>query len=142
MATNAKHPRYAPGLVALLATQRNRREYYWLREKVCRELWGCARFAFGFGVRSAGTWGRGGSLGRRVQDDVGERWGLGAGRDIRRVRRWRGRDGRDATKACDGSMRREHATRAVAGAWRDGTDGGGPVVSALSHGPAIPGGLR
>src|SRR6185437_2086014 len=106
MATNAKHPRYAPGLVARLATQRNRRGYYWLREKVCRELGCCARFAFGFGVRSAGTWGRGGSLGRRVQDDVGERWGLGAGRDIRRVRRWRGRDGRDATGACDRSNSR------------------------------------
>jgi hypothetical protein len=30
MATNTKHPRYAPGLVARLATQRNRPRYYWL----------------------------------------------------------------------------------------------------------------
>jgi hypothetical protein len=36
MATNAKHPRYAPGLLARLATHRNRRGRYWLREKVCR----------------------------------------------------------------------------------------------------------
>jgi len=49
----------------------------------------------------------GGGRGRRVGDDVGERWGLGAGRDIRRVRRWRGRDGRDATEACVGSMRQK-----------------------------------
>src|SRR6185312_9717057 len=31
---------------------------------------------------------------------------------------------------------------AIAGAWGSGTDGGGPVVSASSHGPAIPGGVR
>ena len=30
MATNAKHPRYAPGLAAWLATHRNRRGRYWL----------------------------------------------------------------------------------------------------------------
>ena len=48
MATNAKHPRYAPGLSARSATQRNRQRGYWLREKVCRELGGCARFARGW----------------------------------------------------------------------------------------------
>ena len=30
MATNAKHPRYAPGLFSRLATQRNRQGGYWL----------------------------------------------------------------------------------------------------------------
>jgi hypothetical protein len=136
MATNAKHPRHAPGLSALLATQRNRQGGYWLREKVCRELGGCAQFARGFrsgsgsdsglrgGLRGVGAArsetgdslrrnaldpgfhgapgtskgegerGRGAAAGAswgwRVRDNVEERWGLGAGRDIRRVRRWRG----------------------------------------------------
>src|SRR5437773_8623186 len=40
---------------------------------------------------------------RPVRDVVGEMWGLGAGRDTKRVRRWRGRNGRDATGACDRS---------------------------------------
>ena len=246
MATNAKHPRYAPGLFGWLATHCNRRGRYRLREKVCREFRGCARFALGSsGVScrpaSAGPGGPGGGpralrarplppharrplpprgphgdrrpardaacgpvpqparrgtperqvtpaahdasrhthsegatptrhprrklerrwdkartsnhgsllgaqghrgepggetgvigagadagagacerghgrTGRRAgagemgvsarTDDVGERWGLGAGRDIRRVRRWRGRDGRDATGACDRSNSR------------------------------------
>jgi len=49
-----------------------------VREKVCRELGGCARFAFGFSVRSVGTRVRTGGLrgvgggrpaaGRRAQD--------------------------------------------------------------------------
>jgi hypothetical protein len=77
----------------------------------------------GWGGRGRASWGC-----RRVWDDVGERWGLGAGRDIRRVRRWRGRDGRDATGACDRSN-----SRGLAEQYRRG----GPVVSALSHGPAI-----
>jgi hypothetical protein len=47
MATNAKHPRYAPGLFAWLATHCNQRGGYRLREKVCREFGGCARFALG-----------------------------------------------------------------------------------------------
>src|SRR6185437_10621085 len=100
MATNAKHPRYAPGLVARLATQRNRRGYYWLREKVCRELGGCARFAFGFGVRSAGTRVRAGGLrgvvpgrpaaGRRTPD---------AGRRTQDAGRWAPDVGRRAPDA-------------------------------------------
>jgi hypothetical protein len=52
MATNAKHPRYAPGLLARLATHRNRRGRYWLREKVCRGF-GVA-LGFALGVRSGG----------------------------------------------------------------------------------------
>ena len=39
------------------------------------------------------------------RDDVGERWDLGAERDIRRVRRWRGHDGRDAIGATAGAWR-------------------------------------
>src|SRR5438046_2454234 len=67
----------------------------------------------GAGQRGAGD-GRGAGC-RRVPDDVGERWGLGAERDIRRVRRWRGHDGRRATGACDRSN-----SRGLAGA----VDGG------------------
>ena len=55
MATNAKHPRYAPGLSARLATQRNRRGYYWLREKVCREL-GVALGSRAVGVSGSRGW--------------------------------------------------------------------------------------
>ena len=69
MATNAKHPRYAPGLFGWLATHCNRRGRYRLREKVCREFWGLrlagARLALG--VRAGGvgvTAGAGGRLGR------------------------------------------------------------------------------
>ncbi len=47
MATNAKHPRYAPGLFAWLATHCNRRGRYRLREKVCREFWGLRSVALG-----------------------------------------------------------------------------------------------
>ena len=185
MATNAKHPRYAPGLSARSATQRNRQRGYWLREKVCRELgvalgsravgvsgsrgwvpdavnrestasggspnavkpgihcvrthWirgfmafhrgpapgaraprgaGGPRGARGPGARAGrergargrgagGERGRDGGSAYEMMWEKGGVWGLGV--ISRRVRRWRGRNGRDATgacdKACDGSMR-------------------------------------
>jgi len=202
MATNAKHPRYAPGSFGWLATRCNQ-----------RGVTGCEkRFAAGWGLRSVSAWlapggvlgwrsgfaratvgvlgwrlefaraavgvpgGAGGVRGRLGRDGAGgvdlaegvralaygpltaapARWpllprrprqplpprrgsagksdrartsgpggvrgemggvgayglcgrkvGFGAGRDIRRVRRWRGRGGRDATAACNRSMRQE-----------------------------------
>ncbi len=64
----------------------------------------CSALTFGPHVRPLAGAGEMGVSART--DDGGERWGLGAGRDIRRVRRWRGRDGRDATGACDRSNSR------------------------------------
>jgi hypothetical protein len=99
---------------------------------------GCWRDAgAGGGLGWDGAGGAGGERGGRERarwgsartDDVGERWGLGAGRDTKRVRRWRGRNGRDATGACDRSN-----SRGLAGAVQTGV---ARVVSALSHGPTI-----
>jgi len=65
--------------------------------------------------------------GRRVGDDVEERWGLGAERDIRRVRRWRGHDGRDAIGA-------------TAGGWRERLKMGVPGGERLEAWAGYPGG--
>jgi hypothetical protein len=69
------------------------------RRRQGRREEGCAGRAVGmpggmWAVRDPGDADRDGR-GRRVGDDVGERWGLGAERDIRPVRRWRSHDGRD-----------------------------------------------
>ena len=79
----------------------------------------------------AGTGGAGaGEMGVSARtDDVGERWGLGARRDIRRVRRWRGHDGRDATGA-------------IAGAWRERCRRGLPGGERLESRVGYWGGLR
>ena len=64
-----------------------------------------------------------------IGDDVGERWGLGVRRDIRRVRRWRGHDGREATGA-------------IAGAWRERYEQGLPGGERFESRVGYWGGLR
>jgi len=88
MATNTKHPRYAPGLLAWPTTRRNRQGRYWPREKVCLESGGCGRLAFGFAARfcevaadvtagAARAWGGEGVGAYGMMREKGGVWGLG-----------------------------------------------------------------
>jgi hypothetical protein len=83
MATNAKHPRHAPGLFSWLATQRNRQGVTGCEKRFAAHWglrWVCVRFGFGLGLRGADAMKPG-------FHDVP--WGSGRGEDTRGLARVR-----------------------------------------------------